>query len=396
MPASEPIDEALARIRAWGEGRDWVGWDPYDGLNAPAAPFLTAGTAFGRRLLTQAVKLSPINLRPLLAIPPERNAKAIALLASGYARLAATGDAPARQAAARWLDWLVANPAPRARPRLAWGYPFDVQTRVFRYRRGEPNTIATVFAGHALLDGCELLEDRKRHDAVASTASFLLERMAARGPLGAYFRYIEGQDELVHNANALACGFLARAGRLLDEERWLDLSRQAILSTLVAQRPDGAWPYADGHGWVDNFHTAYVLESLAECAPIASAVEEPLEEGLAFWSLALFLADGTPKYYAHRPLPLDAHCYAQAIETWLAVRDRRRDAVGKAECVARRLVEHLLDRDGHVHFQRRRLWTSRVPYVRWTTAPTFRAFARLALTEHERGEKGASTHARLG
>ena len=33
-----------------------------------------------------------------------------------------------------------------------WGYHFDFQSRVFFYRSGEPNTIATAFAGHALLD----------------------------------------------------------------------------------------------------------------------------------------------------------------------------------------------------------------------------------------------------
>ena len=39
--------------------------------------------------------------------------------------------------------------------------------------------------------------------------------------------------------------------------------------SVSAQRPDGSWPYAEGegHGWVDNFHTGYVLEALAICEP---------------------------------------------------------------------------------------------------------------------------------
>src|SRR5262245_36019748 len=48
-----PLDAALARIRAWGEARDWAGADPYDGLNSPLAPVLSLGTPLGRRVLTQ-------------------------------------------------------------------------------------------------------------------------------------------------------------------------------------------------------------------------------------------------------------------------------------------------------------------------------------------------------
>jgi hypothetical protein len=58
------LEEAIERIRAWGEAREWRGYDPYDALNSPLAPYLTFGRPLARRLLTQAVKLSPLNLRP--------------------------------------------------------------------------------------------------------------------------------------------------------------------------------------------------------------------------------------------------------------------------------------------------------------------------------------------
>src|SRR5439155_19568199 len=88
-------EAAVDRIRAWGEARDWCGYDPYDALRSPFAPALTLGTRLGRRVLTQAVKLSPLNLRPVLRIPRARNEKAIALVASAYSLL---GE---REAAAR-------------------------------------------------------------------------------------------------------------------------------------------------------------------------------------------------------------------------------------------------------------------------------------------------------
>src|SRR5581483_11647740 len=82
QPTARPSSGAAAAvdaIRRWGERCDWRGYDPYDGLSSPLAPFLTLGTRGGRRVLTQVVKQCPVNLRPLLRIRPAWNSKALAL-----------------------------------------------------------------------------------------------------------------------------------------------------------------------------------------------------------------------------------------------------------------------------------------------------------------------------
>jgi hypothetical protein len=343
------------------------------------APLLTGGTRLGRRAFTQAVKLSPVNLRPLLRIPPAWNAKAVALVASGYARLAATGDQTARAEAERWLAWLESNHS-GGDSGLAWGYHFPVQTRFFRYGRGAPNTIATSFVAQAFLEAAGLLGDARWAETARSATSFLRRHMLASGPSGPYFRYLPQEDELVHNANLLACAVLARAG--VDEP-----TRAAVATSVRAQRPDGSWPYSAGvqGDWVDNFHTAYVLESLVHCGHLDGNVPAALERGLAYWRRALFLPDGTPKYTPTAVFPLDAHCYATAIDTCLAVGDAER-----AERLARLLVERMLDPSGYVWFQQRRFWTNRVPFVRWTTAPAFRALAGILL---ERSRSRSEEHA---
>lgn len=377
MRHQEVIDET-ARIRAWGEERDWCGYDPYDGLNSPLAPLLTLGSPLGRRVLTQVVKRSPINLRPMLGIRPTPDAKAIGLVASAYARLArADGDESAAHEARRRLGWLVAHPSPGTD--LAWGYHFPVQTRVFGYARETPNTIATSFAAQALLDGCELLGDAQWRAPAAAAARYLAGRMTSGGERP-YFRYLERETALVHNANLLACAVLARSARVLGFAELAEPVPAAAGTTLAAQRADGSWPYAEGsHGWVDNFHTGYVLESLAECVPLLPDARDALVAGVEYWQRELFLADGTPKYLPDSVYPLDAHCYAQAIETWLAVEPWFPDALEAAERGARLLVERMLDPRGYVRFQRHRFWTNGVPFVRWTTAPAFRALARLRL-----------------
>jgi hypothetical protein len=395
---SDDLPEALARIRAWGEDRDWTGYDPYDALNSPAARVLTLQTSAGRRILTQVVKLSPVNLRPLLRIPPERNAKAIGLVASAYARLSAGGDASAREHAANLLEWLAANHSGQGAG-VAWGYHFDVQTRFFAYGRGTPNTIATSFVAHAFLDAVELMGEERWGEQALAAAHFLAKHMLS--PDGTYFRYLPREDELVHNANLLACATLARTRRLLGEESLAEPARRALGTSLTAQREDGAWPYAAGPagGWVDNFHTGYVLESLAHSESVRPDARVHLERGVDYWDRELFLIDGTPKYFPDRTYPLDAHCYATAIETWLSVAEWHPLASERAERLAELLIARMLDPKGFVHFQQRRFWTNRVPFVRWTTAPSFEALAGLLLhraggARRPRAEE--RTHSSLG
>jgi len=218
------------------------------------------------------------------------------------------------------LQWLLDEPARQGR-KAGWGYHFDVQTRFFGYGRHTPNTIATAFVAHAFLDGCELLGERQWADGAGAAAEFLSDEMLLQDATAPYFRYLPAEDELVHNANLLACAVLARTGRVLGSDSFQQRAHDPLRTTLAAQRRDGSWPYAQtaGQQWVDNFHTAYVLESLAHCAPSFPEAVEPLRRGLAYWQSALFLPDGTPKYFPDRIYPLDAHSYASAIDTWLAL-----------------------------------------------------------------------------
>ncbi len=387
-----PIDEAVNAMRSWGESRAWRGYDPYDALNSPATPVLTLGTAIGRRLLTQLVKLSPVNLRPPLQIESAHNAKAIALVASGYAWLSIRADEEAGASARHWLSWLERNHNGGS-DGIAWGYHFDVQTRVCFYPRGTPNTIATSFAVGALLDGVELLGDERWLETAVAACDYLVAHLLVEGSGGPYFRYVGAEDVLIHNANMLASAALARAGRLSGRTDLADVAARACRTTVSAQRPDGSWPYGrpKSLSWVDNFHTGYVLESLAECVRVVPDLHEQLRCGVAQWEQDLFLRDGTPKYMTGNLYPIDAHCYATAIDTWLGQMHWHPKAVERAQHLAVLEIERMLDSKGYIHFQQRRFWKNRLPFVRWTTAPSFRALSRLLAALEKRSVAYAVT-----
>src|SRR5260370_37745222 len=79
-----PIDLTTAHRYLWKgcRAQGFAGHDPYDGLNSrwfQATPLKRSRLA--RLAWTQFHKLSPINFRPLVRVPRERNSKGIALFA---------------------------------------------------------------------------------------------------------------------------------------------------------------------------------------------------------------------------------------------------------------------------------------------------------------------------
>jgi hypothetical protein len=379
-----PRAEALARhLESWGAERGWRGSDPYEGLNATRLAGPLRRSALGRRLLIQAVKRSPVDLRPLFGIGPRANAASVAWAASAYALngFLDAEEAPARLRTA--IDLLRQLRSDRYRE-PCWGYHFDFQSRVFFYARGEPNTIATAFAGMALLDAYDVLRDERLLEEAREAGRFFIRRVPQTPDGGgAYFGYFAGERTPIHNANMLACALLARlAASGEDRDDFRGASCAGLRWTIEHQRGDGSWPYGErpNLAWIDNFHTGYVLDAIRVCLDSGLAdpeVERAWRRGLRYFRQELLLPDGTPKYYSTGVYPIDAQCVAQSIQT-LAIAGRTLPAAGQD---AWRTLDFALARmlgpDGLPLFQRHRLWRNRIPHVRWVVAPMLLAVTHL-------------------
>jgi len=157
------------------------------------------------------------------------------------------------------------------------------------------------------------------------------------------------------------------------------------------QRADGSWAYGgdDYQSWADGFHTAFILASLsriidatgsepgAVATGLADELDNTLRRGYDFWQERFFLADGWPKYYPDRLYPADAHSAASAIVTLVELRGRIPGTMILAEKIAQWAVDNLRDSRGFFHYQRRRFYTARIPYMRWSQAWMAYALARL-------------------
>jgi hypothetical protein len=378
---------ALGAVEGWGSAHDWTGSDPYDGLNATRIVTPLLRSRRGRQVVTQVVKRSPLDLRPLLGVRPAQSAAALAQIVSAYAIGSFPVEHERYAKLARLVRVLEAQRC-EAFAEPCWGYHFDVQTRVFFYPKGSPNTIATAFAGLALLDAFEATGDPTLLELAAGAGDFFLHRVPqTEAPRGAYFGYLAEDRTPIHNANMLVCALLARLARHTGRTDMRDAADAGIAYTVTKQRPDGSWPYGEEPhlSWVDGFHTGYVLEALLVCVEAGRPGVDALERGLAYYRDELFLGDGTPKYFPSSTYPVDSQCIAQGIQTFARAAGSRPEFAETAWLVFAYALQKMRRHDGAFGFQRRRLWRNRTPHVRWSEAPMLLALTHLAELEEQSG-----------
>ncbi|HET9479087.1 MAG TPA: hypothetical protein VFO72_07085 [Pyrinomonadaceae bacterium] len=382
---TQTLQKVYDQLLAWCREHDFAGHDPFDALNSrvfQVTPFAKSRNA--RLLWTQLVKRSPADLRSLALVPAERNAKGLALFALAQLPTFRRVRTEESISQARSLLSMLLSLKVEGFSGASGGYNFDWQSRNFYAPRGTPTVVPTAFAARALIEAaCEFREDEYLYSA-RSVCDFLLRDLPRTVDTATElcFSYAPDANTRIFNASLLAAEVLAAVGRLTNESSLRDYAERATRYVIKQQQPDGSWTYgADrNQSWIDNFHTAYILFSLKRIISACSLGEEfqqSLGRGYRYWKENFFLADGWPKYYHDDPYPADAHAAASAIVTLLECRDLDETSATTARQVASWTIENLRDKRGFFYYQRRRFYTVRKPYMRWTQAWMLYALARL-------------------
>lgn len=381
--SKEQISAALGRLSGWLEKNDYRGYDTFDGLNAKYLRPLTFETKFLRTVLQQGVRRFPLNVRPLLGIPKNRSTKGMGYLAKGFMRLhQATGDKSWADKAKSALQWLAENQS-KGYSGSCWGNHFDYQSRGFYLPKGVPTIVWTSLIGHAFLDGYDHFGSDS-YLQVAVSACEHISRDLETYPEGdsLCISYIPTGKNEIHNANTLGASLLARTFSYTQNEAYRSLATKAIQYTANHQRADGSWFYGEAPNvqWVDNFHTAYVLDCFKYyiTATGDDRFQAKLDVGYEYWKNTFFLPDGTPRYYDRKTLPIDIQCSSQAIDTLVFFHDRDPGNLALALNVAKWTIENMQDRTGYFYYRRYspRL-VNKTPTLHWGQATMFCALAGL-------------------
>jgi hypothetical protein len=375
----------------WVRARDYRGFDPQDIL---ASRFVSAASLGSRWLgvaWTQVGKRLSEGSRRRLGVPAHRNPKGLGLALAAYVRMhGATGQPLYRLHGERLVEDLLA--CARGEPgRRGWGYPFPWANRDFRIPAHTPSGVATAFVGHALLDAAEAWDLPHAADAVTEAADFIRHDLQrCRGAADTFaFSYTPADTRVVHNASVLAASLLARSGRSRGDASAIADALRAARFTATAQRSDGSWCYGLGrrNGWVDSFHTSYLLvalQQIGECAGTAE-FEDAIRSGSSYWVRA-FLQGPAVSFHPDRHFPVEQHAVAHAIMALSALRHHLPGALPIADRLGRWSVTEMRVADGPFAYRMTLNGPDRRIFMRWVQCWMLLALAELAAW-HAEGEE---------
>jgi len=375
---------SITALSDWLETNDYKGYDTFDGLSSRYLRRFTFETKILRITLQQSVRRFVLNLRPLLGIKKGHSSKGMGFIARGFLRLyQSTGDDAWRQKAEFALQWLIDNQS-RGYSGSCWGNHFDYQSRGFYLPKGVPTIVWTSLIGHAFLDAYDCLQKKEYLQIAQSACEHIVNDLKAfpYGDDAVCITYVPGLDSQVHNSNVLGASLLTRTYRHTGKQSYLKLAQKAFRYTEKYQRPDGSWYYGERGNihWVDNFHTGYVLDCFKYYLDNTGddRYVDTMNRGYEYWKKTFFLADGTPRYYSQKTLPIDIQCCSQAIDTLVFFRNRDPESLELATKVAQWTIEKMQDETGYFYYRRYSPWlVNKTPTLHWGQATMLCALAGL-------------------
>ena len=383
---SEKIRNSLIKLTNYCKSESFKGYDPYDGLNSAlfqTIPFLS-NNRLARLAWIQLFKRSPLNLRPITGVKKDYNPKALGLFLSGYCNLYK------KRPDQEYLDMIhffydkLAEVVNKNYSGACWGYNFDWQARAFFQPQNTPTIVTTTFIGNALLDAYEITGDERLLKTARSTCDFILNDLNRtyddKGNFA--FSYSPLDKSVVFNASLLGSRFLARVCSFTLEKKLVEVAKKPVAFCCDHQKQDGSWVYGTlhFHQWVDNFHTGYNLECIADYMKFSGDhnFKKQLNSGLDYYVHTFFTKDGIPKYYNNSVYPIDIHSPAQLIITLSKLNkfQEQKKLIGN---VLNWTIENMQTDKGYFYYQIDKYFSSRIPYMRWAQAWMFYALSEYLL-----------------
>lgn len=384
----EMVSPMLQPLFQYVKNVNYEGHDLFDGLNSQvfkATPFYKSRLC--RLAVIQFFKKSSLDLREGMMVSKGFNPKGGALFLLGMINLfQATGLEIYSNEAYILFQRLKRTVLPRLIGN-AWGYNFDWQARAFFVPEGTPNLVTSVYVGRALLAYYKTFNDPDALELALGVADFIqAEMIKFEDENFACFNYIPGEDAEVHNASLLGASYLAETLAFFPEVRQRFIREKILKAARFATldiNPDGSWPYGTKpfHRWIDNFHTAFNIESLYNINEHLNTDEFSLtlQQVVSYYVESLFTKEGEPKYYNTALYPIDVHVLAEAIILMNLLR-RKKYAPQVEKRMAIEKTLHLLSRQfqdpkGYFYYQKTQRNWNKIAYIRWGQAWMFYALS---------------------
>jgi hypothetical protein len=403
MTDDRKFQDALERLSGWLEGEQYKGYDPYDILLSNL-PLRSAGKWIPV-IATQIHKRNPFNLRPLLGIPKDYNPKAMGLFLLACSLQSANlessnlessnlessnlessnlesnepvnPESRLRHKMDFFFRWLMDNSA-KGFAGKCWGYNFPWAGPANFMNVNYPSGVVTGFIGRALFEYYRHTGDQEAVNALKSAGEFILSCLHITGDRsGICFSYTPGMPDCCYNASLLSAELLAKIYSVNPESSLLDKIEKAVSFVTSRQKPDGRWNYSldlksgKEREQVD-FHQGFILESLYEIRNYAlkgsRETENAIKKGLEFYRKSQFTEDGRALWRLPAKRPADIHSQAQGIITFCRLKEFDPDYRDFAKTIGTWTVNNMQDNSGYFYYRSNRLYTNKIPYIRWGQA----------------------------
>lgn len=383
------VRESFNKLKAYCEKEDFKGWDPYDGLNSWVIQNTLLGKSrFFRLAWIQLFKRNPINLRRLFGVKKAYNPKGLGLFLIGYCNLYKIEKREEYLKQINLLATQIIELKTEGYSGACWGYNFDWQARAFFQPKYTPTVVATTFISEALLEAYEITNNKLYLDTVISASKFVLNDLnKSYDNDGNYtFSYSPLDNTQVFNAGLLGAKLLSLVYQYTKDETLLQSAKKVVSYVCNKQKEDGSWTYGTlpFHQWIDNFHTGYNLECIHIYRKISNDIsyDEHLKTGMDYYLNTFFTPEGMSKYYNNQTFPIDIHAPAQLIVT-LSKFGNFNENKNFIDKVLIWTINNMQSPQGYFYYQKKKLVTSRISYIRWAQSWMFYAFSFYLLETSE-------------
>jgi hypothetical protein len=388
------VGEGIARFDAWLDKNGPASFDPYDVWG-------TKYGVFARRIYYEKGRIGLPLVAPILLldfvcpslrswfVKKERFATADGQLTTAFLNLYQVTKDKKYLEKARRLGVDMLNYSVPGYSGKCWGYPFDWQNNRGLWKRNTPYITCTPYCFAAYLGLYDATSEQRYLDIARSIATFVYTDLndTPTGEDAAAASYSPMDATKVVNASAYRAWVLFEADARFDLPEYKAKAQRNLNFILQSQRADGAWLYAtegSGEGFIDNFHTAFVLKNLYKINQRLKnpAVDAAIKKGWEFYRRELFDANGLPKSFAIEPrtqiVKLEMYNFAEGITLGALLKDFIPDAFTFAESLANTLCSRYQRRQGY--FVTRVFKTGfkhTFPFLRWPQAQLFYALTNL-------------------
>lgn len=358
----------------------YCGYDPFDTLTSPIfkLPFLKS-KKYIRFVSQQLIKRANFNIRPLLRIKKQADPVTLALSVEAFTYLKSVFPDKEKyyESEIQYCLLQLHKKISQGYSGVCWGYYFDWEGRYARINSGIPTVVSTGIIINSLYNYYSFTKDEKIKNIIISAASFVMNDLKRTYEGDTFcFSYSPLDNQKVFNATMFGARLLAQVFSVTEEKKLIETAKETVAFVIKHQHEDGSWSYLadDSRRWIDNFHTAYILDCLYEYIKLSNDTDykKNLDKGFEYYCKTFFEENEIPKYYNNEIYPIDCTSAGQSIITLLRFGKRE-----IAEKVALWIINNMQGSKGYFYYHKGKYFTNKISYMRWSNTWMFNALSNL-------------------